>query len=266
VAYRLTDHLSVAAGPILDIASLKVTPATFAAPDNASGNSFATYPSATHAETTWGGGFDAGVYYKACTWALGASVKSPQWLDKFRYDSADQIGRPRELDFDISLPLIVSAGAAYTGWERWLLAADVRYLDFRNAKFLGDEGFNSDGSIRGLGWKSIVAVAAGAQYQMTDALSLRLGYSWNQSPISDSQSFINTVSPLILEHALYAGASWNLTEDFTLSVAYAHGFENSVQGPFVTPAGPVAGTAVRNTASADTVLVGLTVKFGAPRQ
>jgi long-chain fatty acid transport protein len=265
VAYQLMDHLTVAAGPTLDIGKLQMTPAIFAAPDNASGNSFATYPTATHSETTWGGGFDAGVYYQATTWAAGASVKSPQWFDKLRYDSADQIGRPRELDVTIDLPMIVSVGAAYTGLEHWMFATDVRYLDFRDTRFLGDEGFNPDGSVRGLGWKSVFAVATGVQYQMTDALSLRLGYSWNQNPIPDSQSFINTVAPVTIEHMLYAGASWKVNEDFILSVAYVHAFENSITGPLVSTAGPVAETSVRNATSGDSVLLSLTVKFGAPR-
>jgi long-chain fatty acid transport protein len=97
VAYRLTDRLSVAAGPTLDLATLKLAPGLFAAPDDANRDGFATYPQATHSQTTWGGGFVVGAYYQADTWAVGASLKSPQWFDTLRFNSSDELGRPRTL-------------------------------------------------------------------------------------------------------------------------------------------------------------------------
>ena len=159
----------------------------------------------------------------------------------------------------------MSVGAAYTGLDRWTFAVDGRYLDYADVHGFGQEGFAPDGAVRGVGWRSIFAVAAGVQYQLTDAASLRLGYSWNQNPVPAGQSFINTVSPLLVEHMISVGASWKVTEDFSLSVAYMHAFENSVEGPLLAPGGPVPGTSVRNSASGDTVLIGGSLKFGCPR-
>jgi long-chain fatty acid transport protein len=263
-AYRVTDRLSVAAGPVVNLAVLKVDPAFFAAPDDANGNGFATFPPGAHSQTTWGGGFIAGVYYQADGWGVGASVKSPQWFDTFRYNSRDELGRPRELKFNLDLPTIVSVGASYTGWEKWIIAADLRYLDFADAHGFGDQGFSPAGAVRGVGWRSIFAAAVGAQYRLTDWVSLRAGYSWGQNPIPNSQSFFNVASTTIVDHTVYAGASWKVTDDLTLSVAYAHGFENSITGPLTTPAGPVPATVVRNSAAADLVVFSGSVKFGAP--
>jgi long-chain fatty acid transport protein len=266
VTYRLTDRISVSAGPILDLARLHAKPGLFAPPDNANGNGFATYPDATHAQTTWGGGFVVGTYYQAETWAAGASVKSPQWFDTFRFNSEDQIGNPRRLTVDIDLPLIVSLGVSYIGFERWVFAADLHYLDYKDAKFLGDQGITANGAVRGFDWRSIFAVALGAQYHLCNDISLRLGYSFNENPIRDSQSLINTPAVTITEHVISAGASWNVTEDFTLSVAYVHAFEHSIEGPLVTVAGPVPGTSVRNSTSGDIVALSASVKFGGPRK
>jgi long-chain fatty acid transport protein len=266
VSYQITDRLSVGGGPAVDLASLQVAPAVFAAPDDANGDGFLTYPQGLHYQETWGGGFDVGAYYRADAWGLGASFKSPQWFDKYRYNSSDELGSPRQLTFDLDLPLIVSVGAAYTGLDRWTFAADARYLDYADVHGFGQEGFAPDGAVRGVGWRSVFAVATGVQYQLTDAAAVRLGYSWNQNPVPAAQSFINTVSPLLVEHMISAGASWKVTENFTLSVAYMHAFENSIEGPLLTPAGPVPGTSVRNSASADTFLFGGSLKFGCPRR
>src|SRR5262249_273078 len=189
--------------------------------------------------------FVVGAFYQADTWAAGASVKSPQWFDKFRFNSSDELGRPRSLTLNLDLPMIVSVGASYSGLERLVLAADVRYIDFADVSGFGRGGFSPDGALRGVGWRSIVAAAAGVQYQLTPALSLRLGYSWNENPIRNNQAFVNTPAPTITEHILTAGVSWKVTDDFVLSVAYGHGIENAIEGPLVTPAGPVPGTSVR---------------------
>jgi long-chain fatty acid transport protein len=46
--YKLTDRLSVSAGPILDLGKLRVDLFILAPPKNASGNSFSTYPPGAH--------------------------------------------------------------------------------------------------------------------------------------------------------------------------------------------------------------------------
>ncbi len=60
----------------------------------------------------------------------------------------------------------------------------------------------------------------------------------------------------------YLGASWDVTCDLTLSVAYMHAFDNSIDGNIVTPAGPVPASVVRSNLSADSILFGMSVKFG----
>ncbi len=188
-------------------------------------------------------------------WQLGASFKSPQWFERFQFHTVDNLGNPRQASFRADLPLITSLGVGYTGFDRWLLAADVRYTDFGNTAGLGTSGYDATGAVRGLGFRSTVSVALGAQYQLTEAVSLRLGYSFNQNPIPDSESSFNVASPTIVEHVVYVGASYNVSNALKLSLGYAHAFQNSIDGPLVTPLGALPGTSIRNTVSADTFIV-----------
>ncbi len=261
LVYEVNDNFSVSVSPLLNLSSLQLDPAVFGAPDDANGDGFFTYPPGTHSSSVWGAGFSLGAYYTEGDWGFGASYKSPQWFESYSFNSTNELGQPRTLEFDLDVPATVSVGTSYKGIERWLLAADLRYLDFKNTDGFGDSGFNG-AALRGIGFESIFVLGLGTQYQMTDRLSVRAGYIWNENPIPDSQTSANVASPVIIEHILSAGASYQVTDDLALSVAYSHGFENSITSPIVLPGGALAGTSIKSSAAVDMLFVGATVKFG----
>ncbi|MFO0969989.1 MAG: outer membrane protein transport protein [Gemmataceae bacterium] len=262
VSLQLTDRLSVGFSPIIDIANLRASPLLVAPPDDANGNGFFTYPDGEQTRWHWGAGFQIGVYYSGCNgWNFGASFKSPQWMDTFRFNTVDELGRPRADSARFDLPWIASVGASYTGFEHWIFAADLRYIDYRNAEGFDDTGFQANGAVRGLGWDSQFVIAAGAQYQLSDRLALRAGYSFNNNPQDASVAFFNVAAPTILEHTVYTGFSYNLSQCLTLSVAYIHAFESSVEGPLTLPVGAIPGTSVRSSVSADAATFGFTVRY-----
>lgn len=261
LVYDVTDELSISVSPLLDIGSAQLDPASIAAPDDANGDGFATYPSGTHSQQSWGAGFSLGAYYQTEIWGFGACYKSPQWFQDYRFNSANELGVPQSFGFDLDIPSIVSIGTSYQGIERLLLAADLRYLDYGNAAGFGDSGFRPTGALRGIGLQSIFAASLGAQYQLTNSLSTRIGYSWSENPVSDNQSSANVASPLVIQNMLSAGATYQMTSALSLSLAYTHAFENSVSGPLVLPVGAIPGTRITNTASVDMLTIGATVKF-----
>ena len=258
VSMQITDRLSIGGGPTLALATLAADPLLVAVP-----NPNGVYPSGTHTRETWGGGFQVGVFYKLDGgWNVGASYKSTQWMEGFHYQATDNLGVPRNISYTFNVPSITSIGVGYTGFERWTLAADLRYVDYGHTDGFTQSGYAPTGMVQGLGWRDVFAVSLGAQYQMTDKLSLRGGYSYNQDPIADSQSSFNIASPTILEHTVYLGLSYQVSNALSLSLAYAHSFQNSVEGPLVLPTGAVPGSSIRSTVSADTLIMGVTVKFG----
>jgi long-chain fatty acid transport protein len=261
-SYQLTERLSIGGGPTVTMAKLTADPAPFAPPDDANGDGFATYPSGQNSRFHWGGGFQLGAYYAVGNgWAFGSSLRSPQWFETFRYHAVDEIGRPRTLRLRLDYPMIVSIGAAYSGFERLLVALDVRYVDYNNTKGFGAARFDAAGAVTGLGWHSVPVVATGIQYMLTEFLSARVGYTYNPSPIPGGVSALNIASPPIYEHIFAVGASYSLTDALTLSVAYVHAFPHSITGPLLTPAGPVSGTAVTNEVRFDALTIGVSLTF-----
>ena len=266
IAWEVSEGWSLSFSPMMNIGKAQLDPLAVAAPDDANGDTFATYPYGTHSRNAWGGGFGLGTYYDAGLWRFGASYKSPQWFESYTFHTTNELGLPRTVDYTLDLPQIFSIGTSYVGFEGVTLAADVRYLDYTNTKGFGDSGFNPDGSLRGLGLESIFAVALGAQFQLTDRLTSQLGYTWSENPVSSSETMANVASPLLIQNMISTGLSYQATDALTLTLAYTHAFENSQKGPITLPMGAIPGTYVKSTASVDMITLGAVVNFGPHRR
>ncbi len=260
VGYRFNKEWSVGFSPTINRAQLSVDPAAFATP-----NSNGTYPSAAHADESWGWGFQLGVLWEMNEqWTFGASYKSAQWFNEFSWNSTDQNGLPRNIRFDMDFPAIASIGVGYTGIEKWTLAVDLRYIDYENTHGFQEAGFNPDGSVTGFGWDSIMVLAMGAQWEVSDKFTVRAGYSYNDNPIPDANTFYNVPAPAIIQHHINLGASLKLNAGMTLDIAYTHGFSNQISGPMYNPSipgGVVPGSNVEAEMSTDSIIFGIRVDF-----
>ena len=254
---QLTDHIAVGGGPVLDFASLHADPFFFTTP-----NIDGTYPSGEHSPFSLGAGAQAGVYVTtdAC-WNFGASLKTRQWMEKFRYNTTDATGGPREAVKRFDFPMIASVGASYTGFDNLVLAADARLINYKDTAGFDQVGFSPDGSVRGIGWNNCYAFSMGAQYQATECLSVRLGYSYNTNPEPDRAAEFNIAAPTIVEHTVYVGGSWQMSRSLLVSATYIHAFENSIEGQFQTPLGAIPNSSIKNTVSADAIALGFTVRY-----
>jgi len=258
LSMALNERFSVAAGPVVTLGQLGIEPFVFDAP-NADGQ----YPSGRASRYHWGGGAQVGAYCILGDIHLGATIKTPAWMEEFRFFSEDATGAARIVSADIDLPLILSWGGAYTGFERWELAADIRYFDYAHTAGFGDAAaFDPTGRVEGLGWRSVVALALGAQYQLGESLYVRGGYTYNQSPISDSEVMFNLAAPLFYEHMLSTGASWFVSDNVSVSAAYSYYFPNEVTGPVVFPGvGAIPGASVSQTLDVHILNAGVAVRY-----
>ena len=267
VAYRILPELSIGVGADIDWSELSVDPFP-ATPPNSSG-----YPTATHTASAWGGGFTIGATYRPLSnLALGAIFKSPQWFNSFHWNSQYPDGTPTNLHFNLGYPLIVGAGASYLPADKWLLATDVKWINYSGTQGFSKGGFAATPQgpyVRGLGWNDIWTLSLAVQYQVIPALALRLGYNYGESPIPSDQQFFNVFAPAIVQNHLTAGFGFNLTSQIVTNVAYYHGFQNSQSGPIISPGGPnnppinqpIPGTKVTNSLQENSISAQVAVKF-----
>lgn len=204
VAYKLDDSVNVGVGLIFAYSRLET---------DSLNNAFAR---AYHGpydswETFLGGGFRVGA-----TWdmnpelTLGAMYQSPVWhqnMVKYANIFNGAINQPSQLGL----------GGAYKMTDQTTLALDVKMVNWGSVKAIGSAPA-SDG---GFGWQSRPVIAVGIAHQMNDALTLRAGYTYGESPIDEDHVFANVLYPAITEHHLNAGASYAINSTMELgSSAY----------------------------------------------
>ena len=248
LSVNATEKLAVALGPTIDASVMSLDP-YFLAPRNADG----TFPAATHGKPTWGAGFQGGVYYEwDPSWSFGFSYKSPQWFDRSRWHSLDSDGVPLDLGLDLTLPAIYSWGIAYRGFEKTVLAVDLRYVDYENTKLFGQplaEG--------GVNWHSVFAVAAGVERRLGDRAKVRFGYLYNDNPIPEVLTLFNTQLPAFNQHQFSMGLGFDLNRSLTLDFAWVHAFENTIQGPVLE----LPNTTIAMSQSVDFWSLGVGVRY-----
>lgn len=262
LSYAMTDNLAISFGPTLTLGELVLDPLVSSPPNDADSSGQPRYSSGRGTRTHWGGGFQLGLYYDGDgDWNYGFSIKSPQWFEKFRFHTENEVGAPTVGMANLDLPMIISAGVAYKGIANTLVAFDMRYFDYKNTDGFGPHGFKADGSLNGLGMSSVMALALGVQHQLTDTLRVRMGYTFNPSPFQDAEAIYAVAAALYYEHQFHAGFSKTISDGISLDVAYSYWLENGLSGPIVTAGGILPGSSVTVKESVHVASAGFSVRY-----
>ena len=273
VAYAPSPSLRLGAALNVDWASLAVDPMPIASPAVDPGpdgqpntaDDRAFYSSATDGDGAFGAGFQLGLQYSPASWlSLGAAYTSPQWFQDFEYGAVwenpnlPSFNLPRTIRFAMDVPAIYAAGAALAIEDLASLNVDAKYITYERTNGFRESGFAADGSVKGFGWRNIWSLAVGTHFMPNDHLDLRLGYNYSGNPIPDRLSAFNAPAPAVVQHHATMGLGWVFQNGFGVDVGYYRAFENSISGPFQSPAGPMPGTSVTNRMSEDSFLIGFT--------
>lgn len=265
VAWRLTDHVSVGLAPTLNLAQLELSvfPATAPILIDPQNPMSGLYPDAPAAWAK-GLGFQAGVHVTPSeSFEIGLSWKSPQWFEEFTF-APESVPGAEEYTFRLDYPMIVSGAVAWKGFDRLLLAADIRYIDFSSAEGFNVSGFDDRAAVRGFGWESVTVFALGAQYDLTPRLPIRAGWAFNESPVGHDVAFFNAPAPAIVKHHLSGGFGYQFSESVGVSVAAQYGFRNECDGVWKSPMfsdGENPYTSVRHELSTFTLVAGIGLAF-----
>jgi long-chain fatty acid transport protein len=165
---------------------------------------------------------------------VGANYSSKIEADKFdKYRGLfAQAG-----SFDV--PESYAIGASFQITPALKILADAQLINYSDvdsvghpfslASVMAGNAFGTEKG-QGFGWKDINIYKLGATYQVDPQLTLRAGYSHNDQPIPNDQTFLNILAPGVIQDHLSLGATWSVDQRQELSVAYTYGFKKKVKG------------------------------------
>lgn len=259
LSLQLTDRLSMGFGPTIGMGRLTFDENSFVAP-----NGDGRYPRGDGTRFHWGLGAQLGFHYiHNCCWEFGANFKSPVWFESLEYFSEDENGLPRTDKIDFDLPMILSGGLAYKGFEHVIVTTDLRYFNYSAADGFGDSpSYRADGSVNGLGWDDILALGLGAQAQLSERITGRVGYVFASELFNKQDTFFNVGADLSYQHTITTGGSYQLSDHVLVSGAYNYILPYQSSGTYIFPgAGAIAGTNVSSDFNVHFATVGLNVRY-----
>lgn len=155
---------------------------------------------------------------------IGASYQSRLLMSRFKKYSGLFANKG---DFDI--PSNFQVGVAFDVSPALTLMIDYRYINYsevgaiaNSINNLGAGGLLGSSNGAGFGWKDVQTIKIGAEYQATDALTVRAGYSYNTNPIPKNEILFNILAPAVVKHHITAGGTYKFSPNSAIEFAAAY--------------------------------------------
>lgn len=143
----------------------------------------------------------------------------------------------------LNIPRKIGAGISYRVLPCVVVAFDVEQIQWTKIRALANRLFH-DGVIEplgskngpGFGFRDQWYYRIGANWQINDCLSARLGYRYAVTPIRRTQTAVNLLTLDTVESFITAGGTYCITCNQEISALFAWGFEHKVKGKHSVPA------------------------------
>jgi long-chain fatty acid transport protein len=209
-------------------------------------------------------GMQLGALYHFNIFNVGVSYTTPQNVT--HENVFDFNGDGDFDDLDLEAPQTMAFGVSAEPNDTLLVEFDTKWINWSDAD--GYKDFD---------WEDQWVFAVGAQYKVTQAFALRIGYNYGKNPVKEHDGFdpmgttdvqgtdVPTMNyeffrivgfPAIVEHHLTMGAGYKFTGNMAVNFSYMHGFEETITE---TSAADMA--TFESSLKEDSVSVGFTVQF-----
>lgn len=166
--------------------------------------------------------------------SVGAAYSTKIYMSKF-----DKYSGLFAEQGDFDMPENYNVGIAITPFKPITLAVDYKRINYSGVKSVGNPSTIGGVTIantlggddgRGFGWSDVNVWKFGLQYQATNKLTLRVGYSRTDNPIEARDVTFNIIAPGVVQNHYTAGLTYQAGKSSELTIAYMHAASNSVTG------------------------------------
>lgn len=219
VAYKVLDWVSIGGGIDIQYADVKLTTALFTGPGNPDVISEVE-------GDDWAVGYNVGILFEPLpTTRVGIHYRS-------RIDhalegdvKATQAGVLRSNGpgtADLDLPDIIAVGFAHDVTPALTLMAEYNWYGWSSFKEIRVKQAGEDDRPVPQNYQDTFSIAVGAQYKLNEEWTVRSGFQYDETPTVDG--FRSTRTPDGDRYWLSAGLSYDISDNFTVDVAYTHVF------------------------------------------
>ncbi len=195
ISYAITDRLSVGAGFVYGVGSVKITRAVPLQ------NSTGADGQATLDGNANGFGFNAGVHFKATnkldlgvSYRSGVNMKVDDGTASFTVPASVSSNFPTggntSFKTELKLPNIITVGAAYKATSKLTIQADVVYANWARYDKLdftfGKTTAAVQNSSEARNYKNTVAFRLGGHYKVSSKFAVMAGGAWDPTPSDDT--------------------------------------------------------------------------------
>ena len=217
-AYKVMDNLSLSAGVVFSFATVTITEKTPQTPFP--GDAFITLDGKDNSSF----GYNFGVLYKPISkLSFGASFHS-----QIKYNftgTATTVGAAQlasklpagAITADLTTPFNLTFGAAYEVMPELKLSLDFQYVGWSSYDTLAIDFTNSRVASPRLYDNSFI-VRFGADYKLTDALSIQAGIYYDKNPVKPE--YLNPSLPDANRICPSIGVNYHVTSHFTAAASY----------------------------------------------
>lgn len=170
--------------------------------------------------------------------SLGASYRSKVNMSKLdKYKGLFPDGG--ELD----VPAVATVGAAYQATPKTTVVADIAQIAYSDVAAIGNATAKTVpfGAAEGPGfaWNDQTVYKVGVRHQVRPDMSLSAGFNHGESPITSSNTTVNTLAPGVVEDHVTLGMEKRLSPKAKLQASYIHALEKTVKGNATLSSSPI---------------------------
>ncbi len=220
-ARKLTDGFSIGIAPVFAIQRFKLYGAQ--AFDNAMFTSSVGNVTNKGYDYSFGGGVRVGIQLQPADWiSFGASYQSKMWMSKFsKYKGLFAEGG----DFDI--PANLQVGAAFQVTPEMKVMLDYRRIFYSDVKSIANSQLGTDlmgtANGSGFGWRDTNTIKVGVEYQATQDLVLRAGYSYMFPQVMERNSvLLDVLAPGVIRHQFTGGGTFRVDDNNDIDFAFMY--------------------------------------------
>jgi len=122
----------------------------------------------------------------------------------------------------LPLPASLNIGLAYQIDEKWLVSADVNFVEwseYKNLEFVSEDAAALN-SLNKRDWDNSMTYRIGAQYSANEKLDLRAGFYYDETPTNDK--YYAPETPGANKIGITGGFSYLLNEKFSIDAAFIY--------------------------------------------